>query len=573
MTYENNKATNAERIALALKKNGVKYLFGQSNPQTITLACRKLGIREIGYRQENAGTYMAQAYGMCSGTVPVVTAQNGPAATLIVPGLAECLKASHPIVALVDEVALSDKERNAFQEMDHVSLFSGVAKWVKQIPTEDRIEDFVDMAFTAAASGRPGPAVLLCPKNMTFDTKKYPIQSYRKTKLGNYPLDRYVADPKAIEVAAQILAEAEQPLIYAGGGVISSGAVEELREIQNKCSIPVATTTMGKGSVDEENDLTLGPIGYYMGKRGATKFLKPLIQEADVILLVGNRTNENGTDSWTLLPKNAQYIHIDIDPMEIGRNYESLRLNGDAKLTLKHLKENLLNMDLKKRKNQRPEIVEQIKKGRIEHIEEAKDQKSSDSSPVKIERFLKELEQQLTNDHIIVSDASLSSVWIGNYIKAKGNRKFIFPRGLAGLGWGAPLAMGAKLAHPDRKVFCLAGDGGFAHVWSELETCKREGINIVVTVINNKSLAYQKLAEKARWEKYNAVCDFTSVDHTKIAEGCGVKGIKVESPEEIEGALKEAFNTDGPVLIDLITDPNSIPPLPFMEKLEGPSGH
>ncbi|QQK76537.1 acetolactate synthase catalytic subunit [Salicibibacter cibarius] len=562
-----HKETNAERIARALKKNGVEYLFGQSNPQTIMLASMDLGIRQIGFRQENAGSYMAQAYAMCSGKVPVVTAQNGPAATLLVPGLAECLKASHPIVALVDEVPRDQEDKNAFQELDHKELFSGVAKWVKKIPSEDRIEDYVDMAFTAAASGKPGPAVLLCPKDLTYDTNKYPVKFNRNVNLGSYPLDRSIPDPIKIEKAADLLANAERPIIHAGGGVISSGAKQELRQIQEECSIPVATTTMGKGSVDEEHPLTIGPIGYYMGKRGVTKFLRPMIEDADVILLVGNRTNQNGTDSWTLLPENATYIHIDVDPTEIGRNYESLRLVGDAKLALNELKKSLFNYDLNIQKEKRSLVEEKIANARVAHKEETKSVKNSDENPIKIERFLAELEMQLSSDQTIVTDASLSSVWVANYIKAKGDRKFIFPRGLAGLGWGLPLAMGANIAKPEDKVLAFVGDGGFAHAWAELETCKREGINVVTVVINNQILAYQKLAEQSRWGRYTSVCDFTAVDHAAIARACGIKGIRVESPEEIEKALQEAFLAKGSVVIDLLTDPNDIPPLPFMENL------
>src|SRR5206468_2137454 len=138
------------------------------------------------------------------------------AATLLVPGLAECLKASHPIVAIVDEVPTTVEDKNAFQEMDQVQLFSGVAKWVKKISREERIEDYVDMAFTAAASGRPGPAVLLCPKDIFYDTKPYPVKTTRKANLGQYPLDRVTADPVRIEEAAEWLANAERPFIYAG---------------------------------------------------------------------------------------------------------------------------------------------------------------------------------------------------------------------------------------------------------------------------------------------------------------------------------------------------------------------
>ncbi|MFD4819869.1 acetolactate synthase catalytic subunit [Peribacillus butanolivorans] len=559
------QATNAMRIAFSLKRNGVKYIFGQSNPPTVTLACSDIGIEQIGYRQENSGTYMAQAYAMCTNTIPVVTAQHGPAATLLVAGLAECLKASYPVVALVEEVSREQEEKNAFQEIDHLELFKGVAKWIKRIPIQERIEDYVDMAFKIAASGRPGPTVLLLPKDIINDTKEYAINERRSENSGVFPLDRTIADLAKIDEAADLLREAKQPFIYAGGGVISSGALNELRELQEECSIAVATTTMGKGSVDEAYPLTMGPIGYYMGKRGVSKHLKSMVQEADVILLVGNRTNQNATDSWTLLPEKAKYIHIDIDPVEIGRNYESLRLVGDAKLTLSALKESLLKKGVQKRIEARESVEKRIQLSREMHKEDMQEIYSAESGKIKVERFLYEVEKRLDDDHIIVADASISSVWNASYLKAIKNRKFIFPRGLAGLGWGLPMGMGAKIANPNKKVFCLVGDGGFGHVWSELETCKRLGIQVVVVVINNGILGYQKYAETANYGRYTNICDFSFVDHAKIAEACGVKGIKVNTINEIPAAIDEAFQSNETVVIDLFTDPNNIPPVGVMD--------
>src|SRR5699024_806875 len=334
--------------------------------------------------------------------------------------------------------------------------------------------------------------------------------------------------------AAQMIAKAKKPFIYAGGGVISSGGQEELREIQETFNIPVATTTMGKGSVDETHPLTLGPIGYYMGKRGPSRYLKSFVQDADVIVLVGNRTNQNGTDSWSLLPENAQYIHIDIDPTEIGRNYESFRLVGDAKLTLAALKEKLASEDVSNLENNRKKVEQEIADGKKAHKEVMKPLLEKETGPIKVEKFLNKLDGKLTEDHIIVADASISSVWNASYLQAKDNRKFLFPRGLAGLGWGFPMAMGAKLASPNRKVFCLAGDGGFAHVWSELETCKRHGIDVVLVVINNSILGYQKYAESSIFGRYTDACDFQHVDHTKVADACGVKGITLENIDDID---------------------------------------
>lgn len=568
MQNTNPTARVCERIALSLKRNGVTEIFGQSNPPSVTLACTKLGIRQVGYRQENAGSHMAQGFAMTAGKVGVVTAQNGPAATLIVAGLAECYKAGHPIVAIVQEIDRRNSDKNAFQELDHHALFSGVAKWVKTIPCQERVEDYVDAAFVAATSGRPGPAVLLCPIDLTNDPNSYPYDPNRPSYTGCYPLDRPIADPVSIEEAARLLANAENPLIYAGGGVIASGAQEEVRKLQEECGLPVATTTMGKGTVDELHPLSLGVIGYFMGRKSSTKFLKPMVQRSDVILLAGNRTNQNGTDGWSLLPKDARYIQIDMEPMEIGRNYKALRLFGDAKVTLAALSDALKKQDLSKRAAQRQAIEAEIAAARVSHAEEVKSSVESNAVPMRVERLLAEVDKRMDSDHIVVADASFSSPWLANYIKATGTRKFVFPRGLAGLGTGLPLAIGAAVAQPNRKVFCLAGDGGFGHSWSELETCKREGANVVVAVINNEILGYQKIAETCNYGVSTNACDLTAVNHAAVAEACGVMGIRVETPDQIVPAIEKAFAHNGPVVIDFVADPYCIPGVEFMMKMD-----
>lgn len=549
-----------QRFAHALQRHGVEFLFGQSNPPGITLAASDLGILQIGYRQENAGTYMADGYARASGKVPVVTAQNGPAATLLVPGLAECLSASVPIVALVQDVGPGTQDRNAFQELDQLDLFKGVAKWIRRVTTADRIEDYVDMAFTAAASGRPGPAVLLVSMELLMQGEERPM-SERAAELGTYPLDRTQPEYSRVERAAEMLAQAKAPIVYAGGGVIGSRAQHELRQLQELAHLPVATSTMGKGGVDETHPLSMGIIGYYMATRGMAKFVKPMVTEADLILLVGNRTNQNGTDSWKLLPKDATYIHIDVDPMEIGRNYEAFRLQGDAKLTLTALSAALGRQDLSHRQAARTAIEEFIVNARTKHEEEIAGVTQSEASPIRPERFMIELEKQLSSNHIIVADASFSSIWVANYLTAKLERRFITPRGQAGLGWGFPLAMGARLGSPDRPVFCIVGDGGFGHVWSELETTLRHGIKVVVAVMNNGVLGYQKHAEDAGLGRHTNVCDFAPVDHAAIARACGLRGIRVERAQDIAGAIKEALSAESSVLLDIIADPNAMPPV------------
>ena len=556
----------AQRFAAALRRHGVEYLFGQSNPPTLTLAAHDLGITQIGYRQENAGAYMADGYARATGKVPVVTAQNGPAATLLVPGLAECLSASIPLVALVQDVGPGTRDRNAFQELDQLELFQGVAKWIRRVTSADRIEDYVDMAFIAAASGRPGPAVLLVSMELLAEKEARPAAA-RTASLGYFPLDRTVADPARIAVAAELLAKARAPLVYAGGGVIGSGAQAELRALQDLAHLPVATSTMGKGSVDETHPLSVGVIGYFMAARGMAKFAKPLVSDADVVLLIGNRTNQNGTDSWTLLPRTATYIHLDIDPLEIGRNYEALRLTGDAQLTLRALIAAITAQDLTKRQSMRATLEKDIVTAKRRHRVEIVGVTESNAAPIRPERFMAELEEQLSDTHVVVADASFSSIWVANYLTAKAGRRFITPRGQAGLGWGFPLALGAKIGNPSKAVFCVVGDGGFGHVWAELETAHRHGIQVVVAVMNNGVLGYQRHAEDALLGRHSNVCDFTPVNHAAIAQACGLKGIRIERPEDIAAAIREAMAADTSVLLDVVTDPDAMPPVGVFSRL------
>ena len=561
--------TGAHLFAGAFKRHGVEVVFGQSIPSAFFLAAPDYGIRQIGYRTENAGAAMADAYARVSNKVPVVTGQNGPAATLLVAGLAEAYKASIPVVAMVQDVHRKMTDRNAFQELDHLDLFKGVAKWIRRVSEADRIEDYVDMAFTAAASGRPGPAVLIAPIDL-FDEVVGRSEHERQTSLGHFPLDRSGPDPKAIEQAADLLANAEKPLIVAGGGVHVSAACEALASLQETASLPVATTAMGKGTVSEAHPLSLGPVGYFMGTRAHGKFLRPMVEEADVVLLVGNRTNQNGTDSWQLYPRDARYIHIDIDPQEIGRTYEAdVRIVADAKLALEALAERMANGDLSKRRQNRKATEEQIAKGLRHHAEEVARIVDMDKTPVRPERLMRDLNGLLRPDDIVVADASYSSIWVANFLDAqRAGQRFVTPRGLAGLGWGLPFAIGAKVAHPQSRVVGLVGDGGFAHVWSELETARRMGVAVTIIVLNNQILGYQKHAEKVIWGDHSDVVNFTSVDHAAIARACGVEGVRVETPDEFLPALKAALASDGPTVIDVVTDERAYPPVTIFENAE-----
>ncbi len=558
-------STVSHAIAAALARHGVSEVFGQSLPSMVHLACSALGIRQIAYRQENTGGYMADAYARTTGKVAVVTAQNGPAAAILVPPLAEALKASIPIVALVQEVARDQTDRNAFQELNHTNVFSACAKWVRTVTVASRIEDYIDMAFTAAASGRPGPAVLMLPADLL--TESYVSEASRKQSLGTFPLDRIAPDPDRIAEAAQLLAEAERPIVVAGGGVHSSGAVAALTALQEAAALPVATTVMGKGSVAETHPLSLGVVGYFMGTNSRTRYQRDLVTQADVVLLVGNRTNQNGTDSWDLYPPGATYIQIDIDGEEIGRNYEAtVRLLGDAKLSLEALAKSMGALDLAKRHGARKHLEAKIADGKEKYIAESEAVRTSSRSPIRPERIMHELSSRIGPDDILVADASYSSIWIANYLTAtKAGSRFLTPRGLAGLGWGLPMAMGAKVGHPDKRIICVVGDGGFAHAWAELETSRRMALNVTLIVLNNQILGYQKHAEDIKFGAHTDAVFFEPVDHAAIARACGLSGIRVEAAGDIGAALDEALANDHTTLIDIMSDPEAHPPITGFE--------
>jgi acetolactate synthase-1/2/3 large subunit len=554
--------TVAEAIVDSLLRHGVEVIFAQSLPSAIMLAAEDHGISQFMYRTENAGTVMADGYARITGKVGVVAAQNGPAATLLVPGLAEALKVSVPVVALVQDVVRTQTDRNAFQELDHLALLQGCTKWVRRVTEASRVIDYIDMAFAIAASGRPGPAGLILPADLLLE--EVPVPEWRQASLGHFPLDRTVADPARIEEAADLLAAAKNPLLVAGGGVHLSAACEEVAALQSDAHLPVMTTVMGKGAVDERHPLSVGVTGYAQGKLSPTRYMREIIDDADVILLVGTRTNQNGTDSWALYPDGARYIHIDVDSAEIGRNYEALRLNGDAKLTL-----SAIHAMLHGRREPVPDIERRIAEAKQKNAVEIAALEQSDATPIRPERLAADIRHVLTPETIVVADASYATLWLACYTPSlKAGMRFISPRGLAGLGWGLPFAIGAKVARPESTVLCMVGDGGFAHVWSELETAARRKTPVVLTVLNNSCLAYQKDAEDVKFGRHTTACYFSPVDHAAIARASGCRGVRIDKASDYLPALRDALGRDETTVLDVITDPAAYPPVTFFNGLD-----
>lgn len=567
--------TVADAIAAALVRHEIEFVFGQSNPTALMLAVEKAGIRQLLYRTENAAGAMADAYSRISNRIGVVAAQNGPAAALMVAPMAEALKASIPMLVVVQEVPASQRDRNAFQEFDHFALFAGVSKWIRRLDDPDRAAEYVDHALVAANSGRPGPVVLLLAKDM-LRSPSNAAGAKRQQSLASFPIDRPRPEARAVEAAAELLAKAESPIAIVGGGVHASNATQELSRLIEVGQFPVATTFMGKGAIDETGALSLGVAANITGANGPASAHNELIASADVVLLIGTRTNENGTEAWTLTSPNARYIHVDVDSLEVGRNYEALRLVGDAKSAIADITAMLKQEDLSKRQESAPALAEQVSVARERRASAILPEMSSGARPIMPQRLMADLDQLIGPDDIVVADASYSSVWVTGYLTArKAGQRFLTPRGIAGLGWGLPFAMGAKLARPCAKVVGLVGDGGFAHVWGELEMAVREDIPVVLIVLNNSQLAMQRHGELLGFGETTTGIEFNTVDHAAVAHSVGAVGVRIEDPEDFAPALRQALASHTITVLDVVSCPNAFAPLRIFDghthKLDTPA--
>jgi acetolactate synthase I/II/III large subunit len=557
--------TAAQRIARRLKHHGVEIIFGQSLPSALILACEDLGIRQFVYRTENAGGAMADGFARISGRIGVVTAQNGPAATLLVPPLAEAMKASVPILALVQDVNRDQVDRNAFQELDHIALFASCTKYARRVADPARVEEYIDAAIVAATSGRAGPVALMLPADMLIaNAPKAPFS--RSATLGHWPLERPAPDAEAIAAAASMIAQARRPIVIAGGGVHAARAHSALEDLQ-EYGLPVAYTMMGKGDVSDRHPLTIGLVGNAMGRHSLGRHMRSLLQEADVVLLVGTRTNQNGTDSWTLLPPSAKIIQIDIDPTEIGRTYEAdVRISADARASLEALSARLRNLWPDHRRDTRREVEQRIAAARRARATEIAPL-IANQGRLRPEQVMTYCQELLDENAIVAADASYSSIWITSFLDAnRAGQRFIAPRGLAGLGWGLPLAMGAKMASPGSRVLCVVGDGGFGHCWSELETLKRMGCAVTLLILNNSLLGFQMHAELVKFGRFTSAIHFEAVDHAAIARACGLPASRVETMQALRDALAASFADERTThVIDVICDPEAVPPLTMFD--------
>jgi len=535
-----------------IKQYGVKYVFGMDSPELFYQEIDRSEVTPILIHHEAMGALMADGYARVTFRPGICCGNQGAGVSNLVTGLIESYNSSIPVIALAQAVPTYFEGKNAAQEFDQVSVFKPITKWVADIHDANRIPEIVRRAFRLATGGRPGPVVL----NIHEDVLEQETESeiYAEPDFATVPGKRFAPDPEKIKAAAKLLVEAERPCIIAGGGVISSQAWNELIQVAELLGAPVATTIMGKGAIPEDHPLSAGPIGsYIVGKYGRGKIAKKIIQESDVVLLVGTKTHQMSTCKWTAPSPSSRIIHMDVDINEIGRNYKTeIGIIADAKLGLAELY-NVLNKMISKQHVKKGSRVDELNKLKEEWRKLNKPGAISDEAPIRLERLMKEISEFIDRDTIVSCDAASASAWAASHLFVLGTgRMLIQPRGQGALGMGLPLALGAKIGAPDKKVFCILGDGGFlCGQVQELETASRYGLNVVVFILNNKCYGWQKVEEEFLWGK-SVETDFLDIDFGEVARVFKCWGTRVEKPSEIKDAIKRALDSGKPAVIDVV---------------------
>jgi acetolactate synthase-1/2/3 large subunit len=539
--------TGANALLESLEKQGVKEVFGILGGAILPVydaLCRHPRIRHILARHEQGAAHAADGYARASGRPGVCFATSGPGATNLVTGIANAYMDSSPVIALTGQVPSTSVNssymigRDAFQEADIIGITTPITKHNFQLLTPAEIPQTVNTAFYIATTGRPGPVLIDFPKNVQAEvaniefTNRIDIRGYKPPE-NPHPLQ--------IRKAAECLAEAERPVILAGGGVISSNASDELLTVAELLLAPVATTFMGKGAFPEIHPLSIGNIGMH-GNPLANK----LLLEADVMLAVGTRFSDRSTGNTATFCRDAKKIHIDIDAAEISKNIEvDVPIVADAKKALAAIHERLIKQAKKNTGSAWANRVKEAKQLLNRQSEIA-------VKDLKPKPLLQTLRKLLPENAIACTEVGQNQMWAALYFKALKPRTFISSGGLGTMGFGFPASLGAKVACPDRSVVDIAGDGSFIMTEQELACSVIENIPVTVIVLNNGVLGmvaqWQRMFYKRR---YMAVKLGTYPDFVKLAEAYGAQGFHVGSITEFQKAIETALKSKVTTVIDV----------------------
>jgi acetolactate synthase-1/2/3 large subunit len=543
----------ATALMKALEKEGVKEVFGLPGGANLPMydELGKSNIRHILVRHEQSAAHMADGFGRVSRKPGVCFATSGPGATNLLTGIATAQADSAPMVAVTGQVPVAMIGKDAFQESDIIGMANPALKYSYQPRTPDEIPTMVKQGFYIAETGRPGPVLLDIPKDVQQNEGKFIFPDEVRVP-GYHPW----ADPDIANTAraVELLLSAQKPIILAGGGVIISSAFAELQSIAELLMIPVVTTFKGKGAFPENHPLSLGPIGMH-GHAEANK----LMTEADCVLAIGTRFSDRSVGTFSEFEKNLKIIHMDVDPAEIGKNQTtSVAVVGDVRASLRIFGKML--MDKAVRTSDDNPWLKHVKEVKQYWHENLKIH-PGEMGAAKILRKLREL---LPHESIVTTEVGQHQMWASLFFDAIHPGTFFSSTGLGTMGWGFPAAIGAKTARPDVPVVDIAGDGSFNMTENSLATAVLEDLPVIVFLINNSSLGMVAQWQRTFYDRRMVGVELNKCpDYVKLAESYGAQGLRAQSMDELDKAIKTALKSEVATVIDIPIDPEE-DVLPFV---------
>ena len=541
-----------EAIIESLKNMGVKTIFGYPGGQTIPFydMLYDADLDHILVRHEQCAAHAADGYARASGKVGVCLATSGPGATNLVTGIATAYMDSSPIIAITGQVPTHLIGNDAFQEADIIGITMPITKHSFQPKNPDLIPSIIKSSFEIAATGRPGPILIDVPKEVQegelskFDDSIIDTPGYNPTIKGNI---------KQIKKARDLIRESKKPMILAGAGVIISNACSELKKLSDTIDAPVMTSLLGKGAIDENDDMALGMLGMH-GRKVSNDY----VNESDLLIAVGIRFSDRTTGRLDSFVPDTKVIHIDIDPAEIGKNVDvDLPIVGDAKNVLSSLNKILKDYEVSDDVKSWANMIKQKKQDLLPRV-------TYDDIPLKPQTVIKEISEVLTPESILTTDVGQNQMWAAHFYNTQKPRKFISSGGLGTMGFGFPSAIGAKVACPDDSVVSINGDGGFLMVCQELATVREYDIPVIAVVLENRTLGmvyqWQSLLYN---ERHSQTLLGNSPDFVKLAESFGVNAVKITKPGETKEVLSSAIKDNETILLNVVIDSEeALPMLP-----------
>jgi len=529
------KYTGAQILIESLIREGADTIFGYPGGVLLPIfdVLYDAKINFILVRHEQGAAHAADGYSRSTNKVGVCMATSGPGATNLITGIATAYMDSIPMVIITGQVLTTMIGNDAFQEADIIGITRPIVKHSYLLKDVADIARVVKEAFHIASTGRPGPVLVDIPKDISTETmsnpnysKKVDIRSYNPTCLGH---------PMQIKKAINAIASSKKPIIYSGGGILSSNAAEELQKFVDITGIPVTSTLLGLGGFPGTHPLFLGMLGMH-----GTKYANYAITNADLVIAIGARFDDRVTGKIDEFVPKATVIHIDVDPASISKNVHAhIPIVGDAKCILQQLNKEAIPPKIN-------DWIEQIEQWKKEYPLGYK--KSGKLKP----QFVVEKIYEVTGGNaIITTEVGQNQMWAAQYYKFDYPRSFLSSGGLGTMGYGFPAAIGAQVANPDMVVFDIAGDGSFQMNIQELATAIQYNLPVNVAILNNHNLGMVRQWQELFFNKrYSHTSMTVQPDFVKVAEAYGAEGIRVETEEEVVPALKRAISSKKPVVLD-----------------------